>query len=136
MVGVMIELDMVPIKLRFRVKATVEKVWGAMVKVEEMQKWGAGPAVMDDQVGREFKLWGGDVWGKNIEVIPQQRLVQEWFGGKWDKPSVVAMFLTQKPGETVIDVYHEGVPQVEREAVKDGWDRYYWGPIKKYLEDK
>ncbi len=122
------------IKQEYKIKATIDKVWKCLVDVAEIEKWGGGPAVMDDKVGTEFKLWDGDIYGKNLEVAPNKSLVQEWYGGKWDKPSKVIFVLNETKDGALVYLHHEDVPEHEYEAIKDGWKRYYLGEIKKYLE--
>jgi activator of HSP90 ATPase len=122
------------IKQEYKIKAPVASVWLALVTPSEIGKWGAGPAVMDDKVGTQLSLWGGDVWGKNVEVVPNQKLVQEWYGGDWPQPSYVMFTLEEKNGVTTVKLHQENVPEKEYEAIKDGWKRYYLGEIKKYLE--
>jgi hypothetical protein len=44
------------------------------------------------------------------------------------------MTLTHKGGCTAVHLLHENVPDEEAEAIDDGWERYYFGPLKKLLE--
>lgn len=126
------------IKQRYLVKADLEKVWDALVNPKVIEQWGAGPAVMKSEVGFKFSLWGGDVWGKNLEVvIPKNgtgRLVQEWYGGEWETPSIVTFKLNENNGSTEIILDHKGVPKSEVKDISAGWNDYYIGQIKKLLE--
>ena len=45
------------------INAPIEKVWLALIDPLVIEQWGGGPAVMNDRVGTEFKLWDGDIWG-------------------------------------------------------------------------
>jgi len=118
----------------YTINAPLEKVWKALIDPEEIDLWGAGPAVMDDQEGTEFKLWDGDIYGKNIEVKKEARLVQEWSEDGWETPSKVAFDLSEKDGKTIVDLTHENVPDSEAKEIEDGWKRHYLGPLKKYVE--
>lgn len=89
---------------------------------------------MDDKVGTMFSLWGGDVFGTNIEVEPLKKLVQEWIEGKWDQPSKVTFTLTSQDNQTIVNLEHIDVPDDAARDIEDGWNRYYLGEIKKYLE--
>lgn len=91
---------------------------------------------MDDQVGTEFSLWGGDIVGKNIEVAPPKKLVQNWQDKNWPAPSKVTFTLQEKDGITTVDLLHENVPEKRYQSVDQGWRRYYLGPMKKLLEKK
>ena len=124
------------IKQTYIIHAPVEEVWQAFADPKVIDGWGGGPAKMSEEVEFEFEVWGGDVHGKNIEVIPNKKLVQEWFGGKWDKPSIATFILSFKDNETRIDFTNIDVPDAEFSDIEKGWRDYYLGPIKEYLENK
>ncbi len=123
------------IRQSYIIHAKAAEVWKALVDPEIIEKWGAGPVVMSDKVGSKFKLWGGDIWGKIIEVTPKKRLVEEWFTGKWKTASKVHIALSEEHGTTYIDLLHEDVPDNEKEEINKGWKNYYFGPLKNYLEN-
>jgi activator of HSP90 ATPase len=122
------------VKQMYTIKAPVEKVWAALIDPKEIDDWGGGPATMDDKVGTEFKLWGGDIWGKNLEVESEKSLVQEWYGGDWSEPSKVTFDLKSDDGKTTIELLHENIPDDEAKGIADGWKQYYLGPMKEMLE--
>ncbi len=121
------------IKQTYKIKAPIEKVWEALVSPELINKWGGGPAKMSDKL-EEFSLWGGDVHGKNIEVKENKLLKQEWFGGKWDKPSIMNFELSEKDGITTVDLFQTDVPDDEEKDIDSGWKNYYMEPLKKLVE--
>jgi uncharacterized protein YndB with AHSA1/START domain len=119
----------------YAIRAPVERVWSALVEPALIERWGAGPgAVMDEQRGTAFRLWGGDIHGKNLEVDRWQRLVQEWYGGDWDEPSIVTFSLSEKNGVTSVVLNQTNVPDDEAESIDEGWDEYYMYPLKELAE--
>ncbi len=120
----------------YHVNAPIEKVWEALVNPQDINNWGGGPAKMDDKEGTKFSLWGGDIHGTNIEVEVFKKLVQEWYGGKWEEPSIVTFKLEKDKGGTKLQLLHENVPDNEYEDIDKGWKEYYLGPLKKYLESE
>ncbi len=106
-----------------------------MVNPEVIEKWGGGPVKMDDKAGSNFSLWGGDIHGKNIKVIKEKELIQDWFGGNWEKPSKLTFKLSKKNGKVELELTQEKIPESEYDDITDGWDRYYIGPLKKMLEE-
>lgn len=118
----------------YLIKAPVEKVWQALTESSIIAKWGGGPARMNDKVGTKFSLWGGDIHGKNIEVVKNKQLVQEWFGGEWRNASKVTFTLTEKDGNTEVNLLHEDIPDGEVKDIAEGWNIYYLGPMKELLE--
>lgn len=122
------------IKQTYHIKAPVEKVWKSLIDPKEIEAWGAGPAKMDDKVGTKFELWGGDIHGTNIEIVKNEKLVQDWYGGDWPKASRATFTLAADKDGTRVDLLHENVPDNEADDIEDGWNSYYLGEIKKYLE--
>ena len=122
------------IKQTYLINSSLGEVWKALTDPKYIDVWGGGPVKMDDKVGTKFEFWGGDIHGKNIEVVPLKKLVQEWFGGKWDKPSLVTFTLTKEDSKVIIDLLHTDIPDNEAKDIEQGWEEYYLGPLKEYLE--
>ena len=125
---------MASIKQTYLISSTPEKVWKALTNPKDIEAWGAGPAEMDDKVGTNFSLWDGDIFGKNIKVEKNKLLVQEWFGGKWLRPSIATFKITKKGNNTQVELKHEGIPEKDYENIKEGWKEYYMEPLKAYLD--
>lgn len=116
--------------------APVEKVWQALTDSKIIDAWGGGPAKMSDKVGEKFEFWGGDIHGENINVVPNKKLVQNWYEGNWEKPSIATFTLEQKNSQTTLTLDHENVPAKSYDDINEGWDQYYLGALKNYVEDK
>lgn len=122
---------------KYSINAPVAAVWRALTDKDEIEGWGAGKAYMDDSEGYEFSLWDGEIHGTNIEVVPEKKLVQEWYGGEWEEPSTVQFLLFPvKDGSTKIQLVQDNVPDAEAKDIDTGWDQYYLGELKKYVENK
>ena len=119
----------------YLISAPLDKVWDALVNPATIEEWGGGPAVMNDQAGFEFSLWDGDIFGKNLEIMPMEELTQEWYGGEWKEPSTVSFKLKELDGQTELTLFQEKVPDEEAKDIDEGWDLYYLGAIKHLLEE-
>ena len=127
------------LKQTYLIKAPLEEVWKALVDVRYIQGWGGGPAKMDDKVGTKFSLWGGSIWGENLEVVLNKKLVQDWYSDeekKWKTPSRVTFTLHAEKDGVRLELIHENVPDENAEDINEGWKNYYLGPFKDYLESK
>jgi activator of HSP90 ATPase len=118
----------------YKISSSVDQVWKALVDPETIDEWGGGPSKMNSRVGSDFELWNGDIYGKNIEVIENSKLVQEWFGGDWAKPSIVTFTLKKDIKGTVLELEQNNVPNDEFDDIDQGWDEFYLGPMKEMLE--
>jgi uncharacterized protein YndB with AHSA1/START domain len=123
------------IEKEYHIMASQEAVWDALTNSETIEKWGAGPAIMSGREKDKFSLWGNDIKGVNLKVVPQKKLVQEWYSSDDPGHTTKATFtLTHKDGCTTLFLKHEGVGEKNFESIDKGWDDYYLGEIKKLLE--
>lgn len=123
----------------YHIVASASDIWQALTNSKDIKKWGAGPAKMDDKVGTKFSLWGGDIWGKNIEVIPEKKLVQEWYSKeneKWEKPSIVTITLIKEEKGIRLFLHQTDLPDAFATNIANGWRDYYLEPLKSYVEEK
>lgn len=114
--------------------APLGSVWQALVDPKVIDKWGGGKAKMSGSDGFNFSLWSGDVHGKNIKVVKEQELSQEWISGDWKEPSIATFKLSHKDGCTTLHLTNSNVPDEEADDIDKGWDDYYLGRIKDLLE--
>jgi len=124
------------IKQVHHINAPVQKVWQALTDPKIIDSWGGGPAKMSAKAATSFSLRGGDIHGKNIEVVEGKKLVQEWFSGDWKKPSKVTFNLKEEKTKKTVELLHEDVPDEEEADIAEGWNVYYMDEIKKFLEKK
>jgi len=124
------------VKKEYKISAPIGEVWKALIQPEIIAEWGGRPIKMDANVGTEFKLWDGDIHGKNIEVVKEKKLVQEWFSGDWIKPSIITFTLRIQDYKTILELEQIDVPDEEVDNIDQGWNDYYIGPMKKFLEKK
>ena len=93
------------------------------------------PARIDPTAGGAFSLFGGLINGRNIELVPNERIVQAWRPGDWTAGvySLVRMELVARGEQTQIVLDHSGFPEGSYEHLNSGWKSHYWDPLAKYL---
>ena len=115
----------------YLMKAKPSEVFAALTDPQIIQKWSGAPAQMDDKVGTKFALFGGQIHGTNLESVPNQKLVQAWKAGDWEKPSTVTFTLVPAPEGTKVELQHAGVPEAAQAHISEGWDTNYLGKMRK-----
>lgn len=121
-------------KTYFEIKAEPEDVFTALTNPFTIELWSGESAQMSDQVGDEFSLWGGDIIGKNLEVVKNEKLVQQWYFGDDGSESIVTIKLWPKKSSTSVELSHSNIPEEAYENIVDGWNEAYLGAIKALLE--
>ena len=95
---------------------------------------GLGARISRD-VGGELWMFGGRITGRNIELVPDQRIVQAWRDGNWDPGvySLVKFELKARGTGTLVVLDHTGFGEGNFWHLDPGWYLRYWNPLKKYL---
>lgn len=120
--------------LQLTINASKEEVYAALTNKFQIELWTGHPAVMDDQVGTEFSLWAGDISGVNMEMREDYKIVQEWFFGDTENPSIVSIILKKEANTTIVKLTHTNIPDDAYDEIVTGWKEYYLGAIKDFLE--
>jgi uncharacterized protein YndB with AHSA1/START domain len=116
------------------VSATPEEVYLALTNPLTIELWSGYPADIEPVEGSEFALFEGDISGMNIALVPNQKVVQEWYFGDNAEKSIVTIRLKPADGGTHVDLEHTNIPDSEFDNMVEGWKSYYWGAIKKYFK--
>jgi len=96
---------------------------------------GTKPAEISPEAGGAFSLFGGYVTGRQIELVPNERIVQAWRAGGWDPGiySIAKFDLVEEGSGTKIVFDHAGFPKGKAEHLAEGWKINYWAPLEKFL---
>ena len=124
------------IKKEYEMNASVENVFEALVNPEIIQEWSGDEAKMGAEVGNKFSLWGGQMYGVNLEIIPNKKIVQEWCYDQWKEPSKVTFTIKPNGQNSIVELLHEEVPEKSLNSISDGWDSYYLGAMQDMFEKK
>jgi uncharacterized protein YndB with AHSA1/START domain len=123
----------------YEIHATIEKVWQALTDPSLIKEWLGDKVVMDDTEGTNFELWGGSIHGTNTKVIKDKELDQDWYSDSdttWEEPSKVVFTLEDLGESTKVTLTHTNIPDSEAASIDSGWDEYYLGAIKEFLEEE
>ena len=93
------------------------------------------PAQISAQVGGAFSIFGGFVTGRQIELVPNVRIVQAWRPGDWPAGvySIARFELARKGSGTLLVFEHTGFPSGAADHLAQGWKLNYWQPLAKVL---
>jgi activator of HSP90 ATPase len=118
------------------IKASPQRVYDALLDAKQFSAFtGGAPAEIDSNAGGAFSCFGGMITGRNVELVPNQRIVQAWRAGNWPEGvySIVKFELDAQGSETRLTLDHSAFPEGNAEHLEGGWHKMYWEPLKKYL---
>lgn len=96
---------------------------------------GAKATSISTDVGGAFTLFGGYITGRQLELLPDKRLVQAWRAGSWPPGafSIVCFALEPAPDGCRLIFDHRGFPDSQGPSLAYGWRVHYWEPLAKAL---
>ena len=93
------------------------------------------PAEISREAGGAFALFGGYISGRQIELVPNERIVQAWRAASWPAGaySMANFVFTDQDSNAKLIFDHRGFPDGTAQHLAEGWHVNYWGPLAKFL---
>jgi activator of HSP90 ATPase len=129
-------------------KANRKRVYEALTDTKQFDKiiklspemqagksFGTTPTAISREAGGAFSIFGGHIIGRQIELVPDQRIVQAWRVVDWDPGvySIAKFELLEQGTGTKLVFDHTGFPKGDAEHLAEGWKSHYWDSIDKFL---
>lgn len=116
-------------------QATPARIYAVLLDAKQFGAFTHDTAEIDPRPGGAFKLFGGRIEGRNIELVPDHRIVQAW------RPAAspagvysIARFELVAEGSGARIVFDQaGITEDQWEPLSEGWQGHYWKPLREYL---
>jgi activator of HSP90 ATPase len=130
------------------IKASRKRIYEALIDAKQFDKviqlsgvmkslppGFTNPTELSRKLGGAFALFGGYITGRQVELVPSERIVQAWRAGSWDPGvySIAKFELAEQIPGTKIVFDHTGFPKGMGEHLASGWKAHYWEPLAKLL---
>jgi activator of HSP90 ATPase len=117
-------------------KAGPQRIYEALLDAKQFTALSGGRAAeIDRLVGGAFSIFSGHIVGRNLELVPNRRIVQAWRAVSWPEGiySIARFELLEQSSGTRIIFDHTGFPPDLAEHLETGWNENYWTALQKYL---
>lgn len=124
------------LKLSITLPVGAEKLYKAWLDSKEHTAFTGGEAKVSAKLNDAFTAWDGYITGKNLELIPNKKIVQSWRTAEFlkDVPdSILELKFEEKAGKTTIHIYHHNLQKGDAKKYTDGWKQHYFEPMKQYF---
>ena len=117
-------------------RASPHDVYEALMDSKRHATFTGGKALISRAVGGEVMAYDDYIAGKNIELVLDKKIVQDWRAVDWPEGyfSRVTFEFTAVPEGTRLDFTHADLPEGTEEEFTQGWIENYWEPMKVFLE--
>ncbi len=116
-------------------KASPQRIYEALLDAKQFSAFSGLPAEIRREAGGDFSCFGGHIVGRNVELVPNQRIVQAWRVVTWPKGaySIVKFEFKAQGSGTRLIMDHVGFPEGLRDHLASGWNEHYWERLQKYF---
>jgi uncharacterized protein YndB with AHSA1/START domain len=118
------------------IEASPAAVYGVLTNSEQFAEMTGGrAAAIATEVGGALSMFGGDIRGRIVELVPGKRVVQAWRSQAWPEGvySIVRFELSPEGTGTKLVFDQAGYPDGAEKMLEGGWHQMYWKPMNAML---
>ncbi len=123
------------LKKYYIVHTTPDMLYLALTNPTIIKLWSGDDAEMSTIPNSEFSLWEGNICGKNLEFEENKKIVQEWFFGEQQEPSIVTIILHEHKQGTSVELRHTNIPDEDFKDIVEGWNDQYFGALQDFYTE-
>jgi uncharacterized protein YndB with AHSA1/START domain len=123
-------------KKYYIIPAPPEDVYLALTVETTIELWTGDKASMQAVPGTEFSMWDESIVGKNLEFEPGKKVVQQWYFGDQEEPSIVTIKLHPHEEGTSMEVRHTNIPDKDYPDITDGWTNTYAAGLIEFYDEE
>jgi activator of HSP90 ATPase len=119
--------------------ATAERLFAMYLDPVAHAAFTGAPVTIDATPGSAFSAFNGALCGTMLQTVPGRLIVQAWRSNHWaaeDLDSTLILTFLPDGGSGRIELVHANVAHHDVQGVTEGWEKYYWTPWKRYLQEQ
>jgi activator of HSP90 ATPase len=117
------------------IDADPAQVYAVLANAEALSALSGMSGTAGRSAGEEFSAFDGHVVGRQIELVPGERIVQAWRFPVWAPGtySIVRFTLVAEGGGTRLVLDQHGEPDDWHEHVDTNWPTFYLTPLTRHF---
>lgn len=126
------------IKQKVKFKATPHAIYEALMDAKQHAAFSGEDAKISRKTDGKFTAYGDYIEGVNLELVPDQTIVQQWRASDWPKDhySIATFRIKAAKNGTELVFTQTNIPDNKAKEISQGWIDFYWNPMKLFLEKK
>jgi uncharacterized protein YndB with AHSA1/START domain len=130
----------VPVPYAFTLTTTIpaspQEIYEAWLDSVVHSEMTGSEASMSEETGAQVSAWDGYITGRNLELVPGERIVQSWrttqFTDEHEDSQIIVTLKAVEDG-TLLTLEHTNVPDAQKSYEESGWQKHYFDPMKEYF---
>ena len=116
--------------------ASPGKVYDAWLDSRAHSEMTGAEASQSREIGAEVSAWDDYISGRNLELVPAERIVQSWRTTHFTEDhedSIITVTLEEVAEGTLLTLVHSNVPEGQTSYERGGWQVHYFEPMQEYF---
>ncbi|MGA3309427.1 MAG: SRPBCC family protein [Xanthobacteraceae bacterium] len=121
------------------IPASPQEVYEAWLDSLAHTEMTGGEANLSGEIGAEVSAWDGYISGRNLELVPGERIVQSWRTSEFSdehEDSIITLTLEEVEDGTRLTLEHTNVPDEQKSYEEGGWQENYFEPMVAYFTER
>ncbi len=120
--------------------ASPGEVYSLLTESKKHSEFTGAAAKVSPKKDGSFSVWDGWAFGRNVELVPGRKIVQNWgcLEDGWPEGHLSRVTFSLSPAargkKTKLSFVQERVPAACFGSISRGWKDNYWALTKKHLE--
>ncbi|HLS94029.1 uncharacterized protein YndB with AHSA1/START domain [Sphingobacterium allocomposti] len=123
-------------KKYYIVPADPEDVYKALTTETTIRLWTGDLVKIDPREGGEFSMWDDAIQGRFVTLEPYNKIVQQWYFGDQENPSLVTIKLHEHKKGTSFELHHSNIPDEAFDDIVEGWNNTYMASLIEFYEEE
>lgn len=117
-------------------RSSPHDVYEALMDEKKHSQFTESKASISRKVGGKISAYDGYIEGKNLQLIKDKKIVQEWRSSEWPDGhySRATFSITKTKSGAKLIFTQTNVPNEHYKSISDGWKEHYWQKMKRMLE--
>lgn len=117
------------------IPADPAQVYAVLADAEALSGLSGMTGAVGRSAGEEFSAFEGHVIGRQIELVPGERIVQTWRFPVWEPGtySIVRFTLVAEDGGTRLVIDQHGEPDDWHDHIDANWPTFYLTPLTRHF---
>jgi len=120
------------IEMNVDFSARCSDIYETLLDPQRVQAFTQSASTVTKELNKQFSLFGGSITAYNVELVPNEKIVQKWRAADWPEGhfSTVTIKLKSEDNGTKLSLKQVEVPSNDLARTETNWHNYYWQRIK------
>lgn len=121
------------------IPASPQEIYEAWLDSAAHSEMTGAEARMSDEIGGQVSAWDGYITGRNLELVPHERIVQSWRTTEFADEhgdSIITVILEDDDEGTLLTLVHSNVPEGQTSYEESGWQEHYFEPMAEFFSER